>query len=135
MQQITISTLANTTLAKAWQAYTEPGHITKWNHASEDWHSPRASVDLRNGGAFSFRMEAKDGSVGFDFAGVYDEIVPLKKIAYTFGDRKATVLFTEENDAVRVTVSFDPETEHPLELQRDGWQAILNNFGKHAETI
>ncbi len=107
----------------------------QWNHASEDWHSPHAENDLRTGGAFNFRMEARDGSEGFDFKGTYDEVVPLEHFAYTMdGGRKAIVAFQSEGQATRVIVSFEAENENPIEMQRSGWQAILDNFKRYAES-
>jgi uncharacterized protein YndB with AHSA1/START domain len=105
----------------------------KWNAASDDWHTTAATVDLREGGAFSSRMEARDGSFGFDFAGAYTKVVPQKLIEYAFGDRTAQVAFSEGKNGVTVRVTFDPENEHPIEMQREGWQAILNNFKRHVE--
>jgi uncharacterized protein YndB with AHSA1/START domain len=131
--KITIETTVNAPLADIWRAYTTPEDIIKWNAASDDWHTTKATVDLREGGAFSSRMEAKDGSFGFDFAGTYSKIVPLELIEYAFGDRHATVEFVRSTDGVIVRVTFDPETEHPVEMQRDGWQAILDSFRKHVE--
>ncbi|MDZ4701319.1 MAG: SRPBCC family protein [Rhodothermales bacterium] len=131
--QITVETTVAAPLAEAWRAYTTPEDIIQWNAASEDWHTTAATVDLRPGGVFSSRMEAKDGSIGFDFAGTYTRVVPHRLIEYDFGDRKAAITFEEEPAGVRVRVRFDPETEHPVEMQRDGWQAILNNFKRHVE--
>jgi uncharacterized protein YndB with AHSA1/START domain len=131
--QITVETKVHAPIAKVWAAYTNPEDIKQWNAASDDWHTTRASVDLREGGAFCSRMEAKDGSFGFDFAGVYTKIAPQKLIEYAFGDRTAIVAFDENADGVAVRVSFDPETQNPIEMQRNGWQAILNNFAKHVE--
>ncbi|MDU3127765.1 MAG: SRPBCC domain-containing protein, partial [Bradyrhizobium sp.] len=105
----------------------------KWNAASDDWHTTKAAVDLREGGAFSSRMEAKDGSMGFDFAGTYTKIAEHKLIAYAFGDRKAEVHFEPGPNGVVVRVVFDPETMHPVEQQQQGWQAILDNFKRHVE--
>jgi uncharacterized protein YndB with AHSA1/START domain len=130
---ITVETSLKAPLADVWRAYTTPEDIIKWNAASDDWHTTKATVDLREGGEFSSRMEAKDGSFGFDFAGTYTTIKPHELIGYAFGDRHATVEFIPGKDAVAVRVTFDPETEHPLEMQRDGWQAILDNFRKHVE--
>jgi uncharacterized protein YndB with AHSA1/START domain len=131
--KITVETTVAAPLAEVWRAYTTPEDIIQWNAASDDWHTTAATVDLRAGGAFSSRMEAKDGSMGFDFAGTYTKINKHRLIAYDFGDRKATITFEEGPDGVRVRVSFDPETTHPLDMQRDGWQAILNNFKRHVE--
>jgi uncharacterized protein YndB with AHSA1/START domain len=131
--KITVETNVHAPIAKVWAAYTNPEDIKQWNAASDDGHTTRATVDLREGGEFSSRMEAKDGSFGFDFAGVYTKITPQKLIEYAFGDRKAEVTFDETADGVAVRVSFDPETQNPVEMQRSGWQAILNNFAKHVE--
>ena len=128
---ITVSTLALAPLSEVWRAYTSPEDIKAWNAASSDWHTTQATVDLRPGGHFSSRMEAKDGSFGFDFAGQYTQVVPQALIEYQFGDRTARVAFAQEATGVRVTVSFDPETLHPEEQQREGWQAILNNYAKY----
>lgn len=129
--KISVSTLALAPLKEVWRAYTSPEDIKQWNAASADWHTTQASVDLRPGGKFSSRMEAKDGSFGFDFAGEYTQVLPHALIEYQFGDRSARVEFAEQAAGVRVTVSFDPETTHPEEQQRQGWQAILDNFARH----
>jgi uncharacterized protein YndB with AHSA1/START domain len=131
--KITVETLANAPIAKVWSAYTTPADIKVWNTASDDWHTTAASVDLRVGGAFSSRMEAKDGSVGFDFAGTYTKLVPHQRIEYSFGDRAGVVEFIPAAQGVTVRVTFDSETTHSTEQQRDGWQAILNNFAKHVQ--
>ena len=128
---ITVSTTVAAPLERVWQAYTTPADICVWNTASPDWHTPRASVDLRPGGAFSSRMEAKDGSMGFDFAGEYTAVEPMHRIAYTFGERSGEVTFTPGPQGVRVQVRFDPETVYPEEAQRQGWQAILDSFARH----
>lgn len=133
MTTITVQTLVKAPVAEVWRAYTSPQDIQQWNAASDDWHTTRATVDLRVGGAFSSRMEAKDGSFGFDFAGTYTEVVPNQRIAYAFGDRVATVEFDPGADGVTVRVSFDAESEHSLDQQREGWQAILNNFARHVQ--
>jgi uncharacterized protein YndB with AHSA1/START domain len=131
--KITVETNVRAPIEKVWQAYTTPEDITQWNAASDDWHTTRSSVDLRVGGAFSSRMEAKDGSFGFDFAGTYTNIVPNRQIEYSFGDRAAMVEFTEKPEGVNVRVSFDAESAHSSEQQQAGWQAILNNFARHVE--
>ena len=131
--KITVETVVKAPVAEVWRAYTTPDDIKQWNAASDDWHTTKASVDLRVGGAFSSRMEAKDGSFGFDFAGTYTNIVPHQLIEYSFGDRAATVEFVEGADGVTVRVTFDAETEHSVDQQREGWQAILNKFAKHVE--
>lgn len=131
---ITVESKAMAPIDQVWKAYTTPEDIMKWNAASDDWHTTAASVDLRVGGSFSSRMEAKDGSFGFDFAGTYTEVLPNKRIGYSFGDRNATVDFLQEADGVVVRVSFDAEEVHSLEQQRNGWQAILDRFARYVET-
>ena len=131
--QLTVETLVKAPIAKVWSAYTTPADIVQWNTASDDWHTTKSRVDLRVGGVFSSRMEAKDGSFGFDFEGTYTKVVPHECIGYAFGDRNGVVDFTQGAEGVTVRVTFDAETEHPVEQQRQGWQAILNNFAKHVE--
>jgi uncharacterized protein YndB with AHSA1/START domain len=131
--KIAVETEVAAPLAEVWRAYTTPADIMQWNAASPDWHTPAATVDLREGGHFSSRMEAKDGSMGFDFAGVYTRIEPLARIEYAFGERAAQVVFTQEAAGVKVHVSFDAETTHSEAQQRAGWQAILDNFKRHVE--
>lgn len=131
--RITVETIVNAPIAKVWSAYTTPDDIKQWNAAADDWHTTKASVDLRVGGAFSSRMEAKDGSFGFDFAGTYTKITPNELIEYAFGDRNASVAFVPGAHGVTVRVTFDPEKENSIEMQRGGWQAILNNFAKYVE--
>jgi uncharacterized protein YndB with AHSA1/START domain len=130
-QTITVETTAAAPIEKVWRAYTTPDDIKQWNAASDDWHTTAAAVDLREGGAFSSRMEAKDGSMGFDFAGTYTKIVEHRLIEYAFGDRTARVEFIPAGNSVQVRVSFQAEGEHPIEQQRMGWQAILDNFSRH----
>lgn len=131
--KITVETVVHAAIGDVWKAYTSPSDIVEWNAASDDWHTTKASVDLRVGGSFSSRMEARDGSFGFDFAGTYTAVVPNERIEYAFGDRTATVNFTETSDGVRVHISFDAETTHPVEQQQAGWQAILDRFKRHVE--
>lgn len=131
--KITVETIVRAPIERVWEAYTTPEEIVRWNAASDDWHTTKASVDLRVGGTFSSRMEAKDGSFGFDFAGTYTNVVPNRLLEYSFGDRVATVEFTEIPDAVNVRVVFDAEATHSIEQQQGGWQAILNNFARHVE--
>ncbi|MFN8566183.1 MAG: SRPBCC family protein [Kouleothrix sp.] len=131
--KITVETIVNAPIARVWRAYTTPEEIKQWNTASDDWHTTKATVDLRVGGAFSSRMEAKDGSFGFDFAGTYTTIVPNERIEYAFGDRRAIVEFNTGANGVVVRVTFDAELENPVEQQRQGWQAILDNFAKYVE--
>lgn len=129
--KITVETTVAAPVADVWRAYTTPEDIKQWNAASDDWHTTAAMVDLRVGGAFSSRMEAKDGSMGFDFAGTYTNIVQHKLIEYAFGDRTAQVEFADSPEGVRVRVTFDSESSYSIEQQRDGWQAILDNFARH----
>lgn len=129
--KLTVSTTVAAPVEQVWQAYTTPEAIVCWNAASDDWHTPHASVDLRVGGEFCSRMEAKDGSMGFDFAGTYTEVVPCQRLVYAFGDRMAEVTFAETAEGVRVTVVFDAETTHSPEEQQAGWQAILDNFARY----
>ena len=131
--RITVETHVAAPIAEVWKAYTTPEDITQWNAASDDWHTTAASVDLRAGGAFSSRMEAKDGSMGFDFAGTYTKIIERELIEYSFGDRTAEVTFTPGAKGVGVRVTFDSESTHPIEQQREGWQAILDSFARHVE--
>ena len=131
--RITVEATVRAPVEEVWRAYTTPADIVEWNAASDDWHTTEARVDLREGGEFCSRMEARDGSAGFDFAGTYVRIVEHELIEYEFWDRVAEVAFAERDGATTVTVTFDPETEHPVELQRAGWQAILDRFAGHVE--
>jgi len=129
--KISVEAIVDAPIAEVWKAYTTPEDIMQWNAASYDWHTTAATVDLREGGEFSSRMEAKDGSMGFDFAGTYTRVVPNKLIEYSFGGREARVEFTEMPEGINVRVTFDAEEEHSIEQQQEGWQAILNNFKRH----
>ena len=132
---IEVSAIIKGNLDSAWKYWTTPEHICQWNHASEDWHTPRATNDLRAGGLFSYRMEAKDGSMGFDFEGKYDTIIENELIEYTMGDgRRAIISFQENGDSVTISEKFDPEEMNPKELQEQGWQAILNSFKNYMES-
>ena len=131
--KITVQTTVRAPIDKAWKAYTSPEDIVQWNAASDDWHTTESSADLRVGGRFSSRMEAKDGSFGFDFEGIYTNVVPNSLLEYTFGGRKGRVEFNEGEAGVTVRVSFDSEETHSIEQQRQGWQAILNRFQRHVE--
>lgn len=132
--KITVETTINADTQKVWDLWTKPEHITKWNFASDDWHCPLAENDLRVGGKLKSRMEAKDGSFGFDFEATYDEIVDQRKIAYTMSDgRKAVTVFENLDGKTKITITFDAENENPVEMQKGGWQAILENFRKYAE--
>lgn len=131
--KITVETTVAAPIQEVWRAWTTPDDIKQWNAASDDWHTTAASVDLRVGGAFSSRMEAKDGSFGFDFAGTYSKVVPHQLIEMTFGGRVATVEFIVKGGSVVVRETFDAEETHPIEQQRQGWQAILDRFTRHVE--
>lgn len=132
--KITIETRVKADLKTVWDAWNSPEDIKRWNAASDDWHTTRSTVDLREGGKFSARMEAKDGSVGFDFAGTYTRVVPRKLLEYKLGDnREVKVEFSEAADGVVVKETFDAESQHDPEFQRRGWQAILDNFARHVE--
>jgi len=133
MTQITIQATITANKQKVWDYYTKPEHITNWNFASNDWCCPSASNDLKVGGRYVARMEAKDGSFGFDFDATYTAINPGTSFTYEFGGRQATVDFSEAAGQTIVTVTFDPETENPVEMQQQGWQAILNNFKAYTE--
>ncbi|HEU4716739.1 MAG TPA: SRPBCC family protein [Bacteroidia bacterium] len=131
---ITVRTVISAPVSRVWECFTQPQHITRWNFAVPEWHCPAAENDLRPGGKFSWRMEAKDGSFGFDFAGTYTDVRPNELIAYTIGDgRKVHVTFMTDGDSTEVTETFEAESQNPVEMQRGGWQAILDNFRKHAE--
>src|SRR3954462_5261433 len=131
--RITVETSVAAPIDQVWRAYTTPADIVQWNAASDDWHTTKATVDLREGGSFSSRMEAKDGSMGFDFAGTYTKMVPNELLEASFGDRTLRVEFLKGAGGVTVRETFDAESTHSVEQQRDGWQAILNNFAKHVE--
>jgi len=134
--KISIEALIDAGRAKAWECWTLPEHITKWNFAADDWHCPRAMNDLRPGGKMNFRMEAKDGSFGFDFEATYDEVSDQRLIAYTMTDgRQATTRFEDKDGGTRVSIVFDAENENPVDLQKTGWQAILDNFKKYTESF
>ncbi len=131
---ITIDSTISANTEKVWNYWTEPDHITKWNFASDDWCCPSAENDMTIGGTYKARMEAKDGSFGFDFEAVYDEIIEHKKIVYTIADgRKVTTTFEKLDDLTKLTTTFETESENPIEMQRDGWQAILDNFKRYSE--
>ena len=132
---ITIEATVNAPVEKVWKYWNQPEHITQWNHASDDWHSPSAENDLRVGGKLAARMEAKDGSMGFEFGGVYDVIRTNDYIEYTLGDgRKVKTTFTSHGSSTRIVESFEAESTHSEEMQRGGWQAILDNFKKYTES-
>jgi uncharacterized protein YndB with AHSA1/START domain len=132
---ITVESTVNIPVAKVWEYWTKPEHSTQWSNASDDWHAPFADNDLRKGGKFKTTMAAKDGSVSFDFEGVYTNVEEHRLIEYIIADgRKVKVSFISEGDTTKVIETFEPENTHSLEMQQGGWQAILDNFKKHAET-
>lgn len=134
-EKITITAIISADKKKVWDYYTRPEHITRWNYAIDTWHCPAASNDLRVGGRYVARMEARDGSYGFDFEGIYDEVVIGEKISFTMPDNRVVkVTFKQLGNQTKVTVTFDAENQNPVEIQRQGWQAILNNFKKYTET-
>lgn len=134
MEKITVSANILAPVDLIWEKWNNPEHIVNWSFASDEWHTPRASNDLREGGSFTSRMEAKDGSMGFDFAGVYTKVIPLQAIEYNMEDgRTVQILFEETNGITTVTETFDAESTNPVEMQRMGWQAILDNFKRYAE--
>ena len=133
---ITIETIVKAPVEKVWESWTNPNHIMQWNNASEDWHITKAENDLRVGGNFMSRIETKDGSFGFDFGGTYDEVKPNQLIEYTIGDgRKVKITFSENGNETKVVETFETENTNPIEMQRSGWQSILDNFKKYTESI
>ena len=135
-EKITVEALVNVPLDTAWSCWTEPDHITKWNFDSDDWCCPHASSDLKVGGQYVARMEAKDGSIGFDFEGMFGEVENLSAITLKMGDgREARTTFEAVDQGTKITTVFDAEQENTIELQRGGWQAILDNYKKHAESV
>jgi uncharacterized protein YndB with AHSA1/START domain len=134
-EKITISATVKARIDQVWKSYNQAHHIVNWNFASDDWCCPKVETDFKVGGNYMARMEAKDGSFGFDFEAIFDEILEPEKVAYTMGDgRKAEIEFKEEGEMTLVKISFDPEHTNSRELQQNGWQAILNNFKKYVET-
>jgi uncharacterized protein YndB with AHSA1/START domain len=131
---ITVAATVNAPIEKVWNYWSSPEHIIQWNSAADDWHTPHATNDLRTGGNFSYRMEARDQSFGFDFGGTYDEVKKHEFITYTIGDgRKVKVVFTTRGNETSITEIFEAETQNSVEMQQGGWQAILNNFKKYTE--
>jgi uncharacterized protein YndB with AHSA1/START domain len=134
--QVTVQTAVRLPVSKVWDIWTNPMHIIHWNQASDEWHTSRAENDLKKYGRFLFRMEARDGSFGFDFSGEYRKVVNQKSIEYILDDsRKVSITFYENNNETIVTESFEAEEVNPVELQKEGWQSILNNFKKYAESL
>ena len=133
MEPIKIDIVILASVHKVWDYFNLPEHIVNWNFANEDWHCPKATNDLRVGGRLESRMEAKDGSFGFDFEAIYTEINVGKSFIYEFGGRTANVSFQKQNNQTEIIVEFDPENENPIEMQKTGWQSILNNFKKYLE--
>jgi uncharacterized protein YndB with AHSA1/START domain len=132
--KINVTATINADTKKVWDYYTQPEHIIKWNFADPSWHCPTVTNDIKVGGRYVARMEAKDGSFGFDFDAVYSDIRQGEGFTYEFGGRQATLELKETNGQTEVAITFDPETENPIELQRNGWQAILDNFKKYTES-
>lgn len=131
---ITIEASINAPAKKVWEFWNNPEHIKKWAFASPEWHAPKAENDLREGGEFSTTMAAKDGSMNFDFGGIYTAVDENKLIEYTLGDgRKVKIVFEADGNKTNITETFDPESQNPIEMQRGGWQAILDNFKKYTE--
>lgn len=133
LEKITVQATLNADKNKAWDYYTNPAHIVNWNFADPSWCCPRAENDLQVGGKYNARMEAKDGSFGFDFKAIYTEIITGEQFTYGFEGRTVAVVFKEEDNKTEITIVFDAETENSIELQKNGWQAILNNFKKYTE--
>ncbi|MBC3539824.1 SRPBCC family protein [Rufibacter sediminis] len=134
--EITVKTTVATPLEKTWFLWITPEHITQWNSATPEWHTPNATNDLRVGGSFSYRMEARDGSFGFDFGGTYDQVKPHEMISYTLEDgRRVEVTFKDQAGDTEVTEVFEAEETNPIEMQQAGWQAILDNFKRYAESV
>lgn len=134
--KITVSITTPISLEKAWEVWTMPEHIINWNFASDDWCAPRASNDLKIDGTFSYRMEAKDGSFGFDLNGTYTDVKPLELIEYALeDDRKVSILFESKDNETHIIQTFEAENQNPIELQQNGWQAIMNNYKKYAESL
>lgn len=133
--KVTVETTVQKPVGDVWKYWTEPQHITQWSFASDDWHAPNSENDLRAGGKFLTRMEAKDGSFGFDFSGVYDEVRTNEFISYTLDDgRKVEIAFISQDHGTKVVETFDAESENPVEMQKDGWQAFMDNFKKYSES-
>ncbi|MES2630114.1 MAG: SRPBCC family protein [Bacteroidota bacterium] len=134
-QKLTIGVTVSAPVEKVWKMFNEPEHVKKWNNASPDWHTPHAENDVRKGGSFNYRMEARDGSFGFDFGGTYSEVDHEKSLAYTLGDgREVSATFTANGDSTRIDETFEAEGQNPVEMQQAGWQSILDNFKKYAES-
>jgi uncharacterized protein YndB with AHSA1/START domain len=131
--KITVQAIINAEPAKVWDYYTQPNHIVHWNFADPSWHCPSAENDMKLGGIYKARMEAKDGSFGFYFEAVYTEIIPGKQFTYEFGGRTAQIQLNDLGNQTELIIQFDPENEHPIELQKGGWQSILNNFKNYTE--
>lgn len=131
---VTIAASIHAPIEKVWELWNTPEHVVQWNNASPDWHTPKAENDFREGGSFVYRMEAKDGSFGFDFGGVYDRVKQQEEVAYTLGDgRKVEIWFKADGDTTHIKEQFEAESMNPVELQQQGWQSILDNFKKYAE--
>ncbi|WP_055446330.1 SRPBCC domain-containing protein [Lacinutrix mariniflava] len=133
---ITVETIITSNIDIVWNTFISPKHIKKWHTASPEWHTTKAENNLIKGGGFSSRMEAKDGSFAFDFGGVYDKIITNQLISYTLDDgRSVSITFTKKDNTVLITEAFEPENQNPVNMQKQGWQAILDNFKKYVETV
>jgi uncharacterized protein YndB with AHSA1/START domain len=132
--KIIVTATINADAKKVWDFYTNPAHIVNWNFADPSWHCPKSENDMKIGGTYKARMEAKDGSFGFDFEAIYSDIIDEKEFTYEFGGRTATVKFENLGNQTELIVTFDPENVNPIEMQKGGWQAILNNFKTYTET-
>jgi uncharacterized protein YndB with AHSA1/START domain len=134
-KQITVKTMVKAPVGEVWAFWTEPNHVKKWNHASPEWHTPKAVNLLRKGGVFNYRMEAKDGSFGFDFWGTYNEVEQNQKLIFTLGDgRMVDIRFIETDGKTQISETFEAEDTNPIEMQQNGWQSILDNFKKYVES-
>lgn len=133
-EKVTVQTIVNADVNKVWDYYTNPEHIVKWNFADPSWHCPSAENDMKKDGKYRARMEAKDGSFGFDFEAIYSEIIDGEQFTYEFDGRTATVKFNRVNNQTEVIITFDPESENPIDMQKNGWQSILNNFKNYTES-
>lgn len=134
--KITVHTTVNATIENVWKIWTSPNDIIHWNTASDNWHTPKAKNNLKVGGKFSYRMEAKNGSFGFDFEGIYDNVKTNELIAYTMADgRKSIITFKQQGNEINISQTFEAETENTIELQKNGWQVIMNNFKKYTENL
>ncbi len=133
--ELSVEVVVDAPIEKIWECWTKPEHITQWCFASSDWHAPKATNDMKVGGKFTTRMESKDGTEGFDFGGTYTNVEEYKQIEYTMDDgRKVNITFVEQEDSYKIIEAFEPENENPIEMQRQGWQSVLDNFKGYVES-